>query len=306
MNEIIHRDINLDNIFVKNINLPNEIMLKIINLTEAERYNKQTDNGDILFEKIGSPYYIAPEVLRKNYNAKCDIWSAGVIFFYLLYGNFPFMGENDDEIYAKIKIGKYLVNQNVKVSEKAVDLLQKMLDYSPYTRLSAYDCLKHPWFDKDILGNKKDGLYVLFNECVKMIIRNEYKHEDFISLELLYDNLLKKNQGKLTNKDIEEYFNVNLKEIDSNEQLSYEDYLNKVLSEEMILSQTNVNKMFNIIDADKDGVLSINDYKQFFDMLLYKGETLGYILFSLETKSIDKDTFSKMIKDYNKYTIRAI
>ena len=34
------------------------------------------------------------------------------------------MGENDDEIYAKIKIGKYLVNQNVKVSEKAVDLLQ--------------------------------------------------------------------------------------------------------------------------------------------------------------------------------------
>ena len=51
VNEIIHRDINLDNIFVKNINLPNEIMLKIINLTKAERYNKQTDNGDILFEK---------------------------------------------------------------------------------------------------------------------------------------------------------------------------------------------------------------------------------------------------------------
>ena len=125
----------------------NEIMLKIINLTKAERYNKQ-QNGDILFEKIGSPYYIAPEVLRKNYNAKCDIWSAGVIFFYLLYGNFPFMGENDDEIYAKIKIRKYLVNQNVKVSEKAVDLLQKMLDYSPYMRLSAYDCL-------NILGSIK-------------------------------------------------------------------------------------------------------------------------------------------------------
>ena len=63
---------------------------------------------------------------------------------------------------------------------------------------------------------------MLFNECVKMIIRNEYKHENFISLELLYDNLLKKNQGKLTNKDIEEYFNVNLKEIDSNEQLRME------------------------------------------------------------------------------------
>ena len=86
---------------------------------------------------------------------------------------------------------------------------------------------------------------------------------------------------------------MDLKEIDSNEQLSYEDYLNKVLSEEMILSQTNVNKMFNIIDADKDGVLSINDYKQFFDMLLYKGETLGYILFSLRQKVLIKILFQK-------------
>ena len=212
------------------------------------------------------------------------------------------MGENDDVIYAKIKIGKYLINQDAKVSEKAVELLQKMLDYSPYTRLSAYDCLKHPWFDKDILGNKKDGLFVLLNESVKMIIRNEYGHDDFISLELLYDNLLKKNQGKITNKEIEEYFNVKLKEIDTTVQISYEYFLKKVLSEELILNQTNVNKIFNIIDADKDGILTINDYKQFFGQLLYKGETLGYLIFSLETKSIDKDTFSKMIRDYYKYT----
>ena len=65
VNEIIHRDINLDNIFVKNINRPNEIMLKIINLTKAERYNKQSDNNDTLFEKIGSPYYIALKFFAK-------------------------------------------------------------------------------------------------------------------------------------------------------------------------------------------------------------------------------------------------
>lgn len=93
---------------------------------------------------------------------------------------------------------------------------------------------------------------MLLNESVKIIIRNEYRHDDFISLELLYDNLLKKNQGKISNKEIEEYFNVKLKEIDTTVQISYEYFLKKVLSEELILNQTNVNKIFNIIDADKD------------------------------------------------------
>ena len=134
VNEIIHRDIKLENIFIKNINRPDEMMLKIINLNSAEHYNKEPDISVNLYEKIGSPYYIAPEVLRKNYNVKCDIWSAGVIFYYLLYGIFPFMGENIDEIYAKIKIGKFIINPNVEVSPLALDLLKKMLDYSPYTR----------------------------------------------------------------------------------------------------------------------------------------------------------------------------
>ncbi len=301
VNEIIHRDIKLENIFIKNINRPDEIMLKIINLNSAEHDNKQPDVNVNLYEKIGSPYYIAPEVLRKNYNVKCDIWSAGVIFYYLLYGLFPFMGENIDEIYAKIKIGKFIINPNVEVSPLAVDLLKKMLDYSPYTRLSAYDCLKHPWFDKDVLGEEKNGIFVLMNESVKMIIRNEYGHEDFISFEQLYDNLQNQNKGKIKNKDVEDYFNVDIKELDNGEVLSYKTFLKKVLSEEMILNQRNVIKIFNIIDEDKDGVLTTNDFKTFFTMLLYTGEKLGYLVISLESKSINKNSFSKMIRDYDKY-----
>ena len=96
-------------------------------------------------------------------------------------------------------IGKYLVNQNVKVSEKAVDLLQKMLDYSPYTRLSAYDCLKHPWFDKDVLGEdvfdaigriytyERDTLGEVFTDLsdpVKIVNMLFY----IIGEEIMYDN----------------------------------------------------------------------------------------------------------------------
>lgn len=50
------------------------------------------DSSKSLDEKLGTPYYIAPEVLNKKYNEKCDIWSCGVIVYIILSGMPPFNG----------------------------------------------------------------------------------------------------------------------------------------------------------------------------------------------------------------------
>ena len=62
------------------------------------------DPSKSLDENLGTPYYIAPEVLNKNYNSKCDVWSAGVITFILLSGMPPFNGASDSEIFKKVRI----------------------------------------------------------------------------------------------------------------------------------------------------------------------------------------------------------
>mmetsp|Transcript_92019 Transcript_92019/g.137800 ORF Transcript_92019/g.137800 Transcript_92019/m.137800 type:complete len:83 (-) Transcript_92019:210-458(-) len=80
-------------------------------------------------QKLGTPYYIAPEVIKKKYNEKCDVWSCGVILYILLCGYPPFNGSSNEIIMEGVKKGSYSFDPPEwdNVSDEAKDLIGKML-----------------------------------------------------------------------------------------------------------------------------------------------------------------------------------
>jgi calcium-dependent protein kinase len=79
--------------------------------------------------RLGTAYYIAPEVLGGEYDEKCDVWSCGVILYILLCGYPPFNGQTDDQIHQSISRGKYSFPEEEwnAVSKEGKILVTKML-----------------------------------------------------------------------------------------------------------------------------------------------------------------------------------
>ena len=82
-----------------------------------------------LGEAFGTPYYMAPEVMKGNYDEKCDIWSIGCILYAMLTGFPPFGGASEAETLAKVSRGKYSVETllECELSEECIDLIKRLL-----------------------------------------------------------------------------------------------------------------------------------------------------------------------------------
>lgn len=138
---IVHRDLKPENFLFSSSKSSKELKLADFGLS-----GKFSHKLEKLHSTVGTPFYIAPEVLRGNYDSKCDIWSIGVLLYVMISGALPFYAENVVEVFKKIEIGSYNMEgfRWRRISEECKHLISRLICLNVKDRLSSYEALMHP------------------------------------------------------------------------------------------------------------------------------------------------------------------
>ena len=183
-NQIIHRDIKPENIMITKREKNGCLQVKLIDFGTAKIFERGVAEN----RYVGSSYYMAPEVLKRKYDEKCDLWSIGVIFYILLTGRPPFDGNDDEEILKNVEKGVYDKTSYPfpSLSNLAKDLINKLLQYEPKKRISAEEALEHQWF-KTAEFKKKDKVNMISPELAKELITNmtQYKSTNMLKCAVI-------------------------------------------------------------------------------------------------------------------------
>ena len=264
--------------------------IKLIDFGCSKMFTRTKKNfSDI----IGTLIYCSPEVIANNYNESCDIWSCGVLMYCLLSGNFPFRGEDEEEITRKIISGKYefdIDNFN-GVSDEAKDLISKCLKYDINKRIKIHDALNHRFFDDLKESNKfteedKIKLYNLkhlnkgskFYQLVLTYLSYNFSDNKLLNeLTKLYDKLDKNTDYKLTKGELYKAYKeaqipvteeevdkvVNSIDFDMNGTIEYEEFIRMCIPKEKLFTDENLENAFLLFDTEKKGIITPQEIADF-------------------------------------------
>ena len=144
-NNIAHRDLSLENIIIKYIDI--ELKNYIIKLSGYGQCIRLTSlTSQYWDEIIGTLLYMAPEILNEEKcNYKCDLWSLGIIIYELIFGETPYKGKIDLAVYNNIKrLGKKALKKSG--NEELDDLIDHLLEANPDKRITWEEYFNHPFF----------------------------------------------------------------------------------------------------------------------------------------------------------------
>ncbi|XP_030521370.1 calcium-dependent protein kinase 10-like [Rhodamnia argentea] len=245
-NGVMHRDLKPENFLFSN--KKENSALKAIDFGLSVFFKP----GERFSEIVGSPYYMAPEVLKRNYGPEVDVWSAGVILYILLCGVPPFWAETEQGVALAILRGNIDFKREPwpQISDAAKNLVRQMLDPDPRKRLTAREVLEHPW-----IQNAKKASNVPLGDIVRTRLKQ------FSVMNRFKKKALRVIAEHLSIEEVEvirEMFT--LMDTDSDGKVTYTELktgLQKVGSQ---LAEPEIKMLMEVADVDGNGVL---DYGEF-------------------------------------------
>ncbi|EPS61686.1 calcium dependent protein kinase 5, partial [Genlisea aurea] len=281
---VMHRDLKPENFLL--VNKDDDFSLKAIDFGLSVFFKP----GQIFTDVVGSPYYVAPEVLLKSYGPEADVWTAGVILYILLSGVPPFWAETQQGIFDAVLKGHIDFDSDPwpLISESAKDLIRRMLCMQASQRLTAQQVLDHPWIsengvapdrslDPAVLSRLKQ--FSAMNKLKKMALRviaESLSEEEIAGLREMFKAMDTDNSGAITFdelkaglkkygstlKDTEIRDLMDAADVDNNGTIDYGEFiaatihLNKLEREEHLLAA------FHYFDKDGSGYITVDELQQ--------------------------------------------
>ncbi|XP_071706396.1 calcium-dependent protein kinase 24-like [Rutidosis leptorrhynchoides] len=281
---VIHRDLKPENFLYDNRS--ESASLKAIDFGLSIFFEPDQRFKEI----VGSPYYMAPEVLRRSYGAEIDVWSAGVILYILLCGVPPFWAETEEGIAQAIIKGDINFRRDPwpRVSEDAKNLVKGMLEPDASKRLNVEQVLGSRWIqnaDKvpDIpLGDdvrariQQFSLMNKFKKKVISLVAENLPDEQIDGLKKMFYEMDKDKNGSLTFEELKDGLStigdqpvtdpeiqmfMEAADLDHNGVLNCEEFLTIVVHLKKISNEEQLRKAFHHFDKNKNGYIEFDELK---------------------------------------------
>ena len=323
---ITHRDIKPENILFETNEQNSEI--KLIDFGLSRKYSVDQKMHTIL----GTPYYIAPEVLKGNYDEKCDIWSIGALTYIMLSGEPPFKGKSNNEIFMKIikdpiKFNPYKWNN---LSENSKNFIKLCLNKDPNKRPNAVEALGHVWFNSIEISSPKNITQDILNNIKNFSIKQQFKKIVLrYILSTLNETELKKykrafyaidfkHNGTISKEELKRAFEIGKIEItddninkvfklcDENQKgsLDYTDFLMCAYDKKYLLTDKKLNLAFQYFDVDNSGIIEIHDVKdamlRFGKNVVDSDDTKKLIMEITKDENVDSIILEQFVQMFNK------
>jgi calcium-dependent protein kinase len=310
-NNIVHRDIKPENIL---FSVPGDFnALKLIDFGLSIQKNAKNEN-----RRVGTPYYMSPEMIHGNFVYESDVWSIGVILFIMVTGKQPFRAHDKEGVFEKILNGKYDKKslEKSKCSIELKDLIKKTLVKDYKKRISVESALQHKWFS--LFEDNKNNFQVIDQDILDSL--QNFQYTNILQKETFY-YLAKLSNDKEILK-LKKAFEIIDK--DNSGEIEYEE-IPKIFEDLGIqASEQELKNIFNSLDFHCDGKVNYSEFLAgtISSLKIYKDDKLfsafkyfdvndeGYItsesiLSALKASNVAVDEIS-LIDYFNKRKLKKI